>query len=202
MFKFTLLAVSFLAFLRVYSQVKVELTIRGLPVTLNQWYAQPNGDSIYLNELKFYLVLPNDSLVLVDVSEQASLHLPYFPHDDETVLLRIGMDSIMNTSGRLDGPYDPLLGMYWAWNTGYTQLKCKGIVCRDGKQYPFDYHLGGYRSPHATCVRKWVRCMEGQPLLIHLETFLSGLPVTNQPKIMLPGALTHQLFKNFTEGFQ
>jgi hypothetical protein len=44
--------------------------------------------------------------------------------------------------------------------------------------------------------------MEGQPLLIHLETFLSGLPVTNQPKIMLPGALTHQLFKNFTEGFQ
>lgn len=202
MFKFRFFTLSFLPFFLFFSQVRVELTIHGVPVTLNQWYKQSFGDSVYMNELKFYMVLPNDSLVLVDASEQASLHLPYFPHDDETVLLRIGMDSVMNTSGRLDGPYDPLLGMYWAWNTGYTQLKCKGIVCRDGKQYPFEYHLGGYRFPYATSIQTWVRFKEGQTLFIHLEHFLSNLPVKTQPKIMLPGALAYQLFVKFTEGFQ
>jgi len=202
MFKFRLFTASLLAFYLFFGQVNVQLTIHGVPVTLNQWYTQPNEDSIYFNEFKFYLVIPSDSLVLVDLAEQASLHLPYFSSDDETVLLRIGMDSVMNTCGRLDGPYDPLLGMYWAWNTGYTQLKCKGILCREGKQYPFEYHLGGYRSPHATNVQQWVRLKEGQPLFIHLERFLSNLPVQIQPKIMLPGPMAHQLFMKFTEGFQ
>ncbi|MFM7566482.1 MAG: MbnP family protein [Flavobacteriales bacterium] len=191
-----------MAFYLFFDQVNVQLTIDDVSVTLNKWYAQPNGDSIYLNEMKFYLILPSDSLVLVDISEQASLHLPFFPKDDETVLLRIGMDSVMNTCGRLDGPYDPLLGMYWDWNTGYTQLKCKGIACRAGKQYPFEYHLGGYRSPHATNVQQWVRLKEGQPLFIHLESFLLNLPVQTHPKIMLPGSMAHQLFMKFTEGFE
>ncbi|MBM3165171.1 MAG: hypothetical protein FJZ80_06900 [Bacteroidetes bacterium] len=202
MFKFRFFTVSLLAFFFVFGQVKVELSIHGVPVNLNQWYAQPNGDSVYVTEFKFYLVLPTDSLVLVDVSEQESLQLPYFSLEDETVLLRIGMDSVMNTSGRLDGPYDPLFGMYWAWNTGYTQLKCKGILQLAGKHHPFEYHLGGYRSPHATSVQKRIHWKEGQPLSIQLERFLSNLPVRTQPKIMLPGALAHQLFKNFTEGFQ
>lgn len=186
----------------VLAQVTVALRNQGFPLTLNHWYAQPNGDSVFLSEFKFYLVLPSDSTVLVDASEPASLHLPYFSIDDETVLLRIGMDSAMNTCGRLDGAYDPLLGMYWAWNTGYTQLKCKGIVCRAGKHYPFEYHLGGYRSPHATNVQQWVRLKEGQPLFIHLDRFLSNLPVKTQPKLMLPGPMAHQLFMKFTEGFQ
>lgn len=202
MFNFRFLTILLLPFFFVFGQIKVELRSYGVPVTLNQWYAQPNGDSIYLNEFKFYLAVPSDSLVLVDLAEQASLHLPYFSLDDETVLLRIGMDSVMNTCGRLDGPYDPLLGMYWAWNTGYTQLKCKGIACRAGKQYPFEYHLGGYRSPHATNVQQWVRLKEGQSLFIHLERFLSNLPVQTQPKIMLPGPMAHQLFLKFTEGMQ
>lgn len=202
MFHLRFLAFSFLPFFFVFGQVKVELRSHGVPVTLNQWSSQPNGDSVFLSEFKFYLVLPSDSTVLVDASEPASLHLPYFSMEDETVLLRIGMDSVMNTCGRLDGPYDPLLGMYWAWNTGYTQLKCKGILCREGKQYPFEYHLGGYRSPYATNVQKWVRLKAGQPLVIHLDIFLFNLPVKTQQKIMLPGPMAHQLFIKFTEGFQ
>lgn len=186
----------------VLGQVTVALRNQGFPLTLNHWYAQPNGDSVLLSEFKFYLVLPAESTVLVDASEPASLHLPYFSIDDETFLLQIGMDSAMNTCGRLDGAYDPLLGMYWAWNTGYAQLKCKGILCLEGKQYPFEYHLGGYRSPHATCIHKWVRLKEDQPLFIELDSFLSNLPVKTHPKIMLPGAMARQLFVKFTEGFQ
>ena len=151
MFNFRFLTILLLPFFFVFGQIKVELRSHGVPVTLNQWYAQPNGDSIYLNEFKFYLAVPSDSLVLVDLAEQASLHLPYFSLDDETVLLRIGMDSVMNTCGRLDGPYDPLLGMYWAWNTGYINLKIMGESSAvPTNSHEFEFHLGGYRFPFAT----------------------------------------------------
>jgi hypothetical protein len=185
----------------VLAQVTVALRNQGFPLTLNHWYAQPNGDSVFLSEFKFYLVLPSDSTFLVDASEPASLHLPYFSIDDETVLLRIGMDSSMNTCGRLDGAYDPLLGMYWAWNTGYTQLKCKGIYQIAGKHIPFEYHLGGYKYPYATSLQKWIR-LEQNTLGIQLDSLLTHLPVLDQPRMMLPGPMARTLFVRFTEGFQ
>lgn len=184
-----------------FGQVTVEVEHDGEPIALNQWGTLPNGDSVYLNEFKFYLVLPTDSLVLVDLSDPESCRLPLFSLDDETVLLQIGMDSALNVCGRFDGPYDPLLGMYWAWNTGYMQLKCKGIMSRSGIQFPFEYHLGGYRSPHATCVKQWVR-LDRQTCRINLDVFLSHLPVMDQPHLMQPGATAQQLFKRFTEGFE
>lgn len=201
MLKLGFLAISLSIFKPDFGQVKVELRNQGMPIALNQWNAQPNGDSIYLSEFKFYLVLPSDTLVLVDAAEQTTLWLPYVSCDDEIVLLQIGMDSAMNTCGRLDGPYDPLLGMYWAWNTGYTQLKCKGTMRKKGKDFSFEYHLGGYRSPYFTSVQKWVRMIR-HTWFVNLDTFLSNLPVDSQPKIMLPGATAHQLFLKFTEGFQ
>jgi hypothetical protein len=45
-------------------------------------------------------------------------------YDD--VSFTLGLDSSKNVSGDLENAYDPLLGMYWAWNTGYVNLKLAG----------------------------------------------------------------------------
>ncbi|MFM7596403.1 MAG: MbnP family protein, partial [Flavobacteriales bacterium] len=78
-------------------------------------------DSIRLDQFKFYVGNQHGDYQLVDASDTNTLTLFF-----KDTLLYIGMDSLSNTLGKLEGPFDPLLGMYWAWNTGYIQLKVVG----------------------------------------------------------------------------
>jgi len=115
--------------------------------------------------------------------------------------LVVGMDSAANTSGKLDGAFDPLLGMYWAWNTGYIQLKMVGCLVQNGRQLPFEYHIGGYKSPFETFVP--IRIPAGSNKIpLHLERLISALPITTTPNIMLPGAAAQQIFHAFSTAFE
>lgn len=179
-----------------YCQHTVKLTVGSAPFQLYTNYPINGIDSIRIEQFKFYVGNQRGDFQLVDASDTTTFSLPF----TDKVLL-IGMDSLANTSGKLDGAFDPLLGMYWAWNTGYTQLKCKGIYQIAGKHIPFEYHLGGYKYPYATSLQKWIR-LEQNTLGIQLDSLLTHLPVLDQPRMMLPGPMARALFVRFTEGFQ
>ena len=59
------------------------------------------------------------------------------------IYFQIGIDSLTNVSGDLDGDLDPALGMYWAWNSGYINMKLEGksSSCKSVKK-EFQFHIG------------------------------------------------------------
>lgn len=137
------------------------------------------------NVSKYYLidVLHGDSKVSVPKSQ-----LKY---------LFIGTDSLSNVAGAFDGALDPIHGMYWAWNTGFINLKLEG---KRSSGQDFSWHLGGYTSP--TNCSAWIALPEHwtskkkNTIQIDLSAFLSKTLDLDQ-SIMHPSSEARQIFDLF-----
>lgn len=66
-----------------------------------------------------------------------------------SVRFYLGIDSSTNVAGVGQGDLDPTKGMYWAWQSGYINMKLEGNskLCSKTKN-EFQYHLGGYAAPN------------------------------------------------------
>jgi hypothetical protein len=91
---------------------------------------------------------------LIDAADSSSCIVTLLlPSDDSLAALkciwcRLGVDSLTNTLGALDGDLDPMHGMYWAWQSGYINFKLEGTSTRcTARHRKFQFHLGGYLSP-------------------------------------------------------
>lgn len=178
--------------------------------TLNQYYPLHQNDSILVEEFKYYLsdfqlnsfslaLTKEKNVFLVDAEDVTTFIIPIECDQSlKNMRFNVGLDSILNTSQYLEGPFDPLLGMYWAWNTGYIHLKCKGKAVIHGKAIPFEYHIGGYRQPFSTCER--LRLNEDS-LRIDMSSFLHSLPIESNPRIMLPGKEAQEIHQHFIKCF-
>jgi hypothetical protein len=178
-----------------FGQHTVKLMVGSAPFQLYTNYHINGTDSIHLDQFKFYVGNQRGDFQLVDASDTTTYSLPF---TDKKLL--IGMDSLANTSGKLDGAFDPLLGMYWAWNTGYIQLKMTGSYYSGGITRPFDYHIGGYRVPFSTS-RSFNIPTANQFVTAHLDSLFRSLPIQSTPHIMLPGLAAQQIFKTFVNSF-
>ena len=94
--------------------------------------------------------LPN--YFLVDAEDTSTLNLSLsniLPSTYHQLQLLIGIDSLTNVSGALDGDLDPIKGMFWAWNTGYISAKMEGNF-KNGNisKNKFEFHIGGYQKPY------------------------------------------------------
>ncbi len=136
-----------------------EPTISGSPIILNQHYFSTElNDSISISKLKFYIsnivLLNNEKVVykntggvyLLNAEDSLNLQFDIPPSlQFNRIQYGIGIDSITNTSGALDGALDPLMGMYWTWQSGYINFKLEGFVGNlEQEDKKFEYHLGGY----------------------------------------------------------
>lgn len=133
--------------------------INGSPISLNQHYFSTElNDSISIYKLKFYIsnivLLNNDKVVYKNtggvylLNAEDSLNLQFdIPQNLQfnRIQYGLGVDSITNMSGALDGALDPLMGMYWTWQSGYINFKMEGFIGDLSKEEnKFEYHLGGY----------------------------------------------------------
>ena len=118
------------------------------------------ADSLQITMLRFYLsnfrLLKGQKVVwaepksyhLIDAempnSKQFSLVLPK-NIDFDALKCDLGVDSLTNTEGVKDGDLDPTKGMYWAWQSGYINLKLEGTsrLCSTRKN-KFQFHIGGF----------------------------------------------------------
>lgn len=126
-------------------------------------------ETITFHTLKFYItqftckndieqVLRTEKVILVDLEDSMSQKIQLVPaenkyYDKRTkhVSFLLGTDSLMNVSGILEGPLDPINGMYWAWHSGYINLKAEGTIQDStGNTSLFEFHIGGYLPPNAT----------------------------------------------------
>lgn len=179
-----------------FGQHTVKLKVGTAPFQLHTNYPMNGTDSIRLDQFKFYVGNQRGDFQLVDASDTTTFSLPFTDK-----LLIIGMDSLANTSGKLEGAFDPLLGMYWAWNTGYIQLKMTGNSCSGGITRPFDYHIGGYRFPFSTS-KSFNIPTANQFVTAQLEPLFRSLPIQSTPNIMLPGPAAQQIFNSFVSTFE
>ena len=169
---------------------------------LNTFYLRKQNDSISFSTLKMYFsdfrfkdkingeIFSIDTLIFYDLADSSThtffseLALTNF----ESLAFTLGLDSSKNVSGELENAYDPLLGMYWAWNTGYINLKIMGESSTVlTNSHEFEFHLGGYRSPFATAQNIQID-LNDQYIYFDLEKLFSeSINLSKNHHIMLPG---------------
>jgi hypothetical protein len=195
------------------------------PFQLSTWLVhQSTGDSLKFNRFRFYLsnvalqkedgtwwVEPN-SYRLIDMADTASLRFEVKdvpPGIYQSIKYTLGVDSLRNVSGVQTGALDPVLGMFWTWNSGYIMLKAEGQSPQspDGS---FSYHLGGFAG-------KWNVVTTRE----HAVTLMVGMPsfptvvLAGQPDLLLhpiqgvqtynalttPGDKTTEMAKAYFSGY-
>ncbi|MFT6246234.1 MAG: hypothetical protein ACJA0U_003194 [Salibacteraceae bacterium] len=107
----------------------------------------------------------------------------------------LGTDSLANVSGAIGGDLDPILGMYWAWNSGYINFKLEG---KKGAQ-TFEFHIGGYNGVEATAKTFSYSTDADQEIKINIDplAFLNQIDLTTTHSLMIPGAEAVLLTDNY-----
>lgn len=190
----------------------------GQPLQLGQQlYHSPNGDSFYVDALRFYLssvqlqgkranYREKNSYHLIDAEDSSRLTfvLKDVPASTFTSLcFDIGTDSLTNVSGAMGGDLDPSLGMYWAWNTGYINVKIEGRsnACKT-LHHRFEFHLGGYRPPFQTLRRLELplpslkiraNTTDTVRIPIDLAPFFEKIQLAKTNQVMIPSKQAAQL---------
>lgn len=198
----------------------------GEPLVLgNQLYHTQQGDSLYVDMLRFYLsniqlqgrgtaFSEKNSYHLIDAEESASLtiELKNVPAGNyESLCFYAGTDSLANVSGAMGGDLDPTLGMYWAWNSGYINVKIEGRSnSSPALHHALTFHIGGYMPPNQTVRRialplKDIKIAKDKTSTVSIGVDLSkvfnriSIPTTNQ--IMIPSRAAAQMADYFTGVF-
>lgn len=189
---------------------------------LESTYTTPSGDTIVMSALRLYVsgfqldyadgshFAEAQSYHLIDVELPKTLRfaLPNAPQKAVMGLhFNLGVDSLMSVSGAIGGDLDPTNGMYWAWQSGYINLKIEGQSpsCPTPK-HEFRFHLGGYAAPNAAIRPINLLLNEAQSGQITLEFDVSRLfeqiDLNNINSVMIPGAqamrLADEAAKTFT----
>ncbi|MDP4636608.1 MAG: hypothetical protein NWR96_09660 [Crocinitomicaceae bacterium] len=208
----------FIIFLVLFQQAHTQLNVSVYwgkdQIELEKYY-KLGKDSLIFHELKFYLsdfqfkqesrkhlqVGPK----LLDLEDTNSLHLfSGFPVEEyQSIRFHFGLDSSYHVSEIVDGPLNPMNGMYWAWNSGYIQFKCTGtsslIPLLDKT---FEFHLGGYREPFET-VESIQLPILGNKLILDIKPFFEqtvDLPLIQ--RVMIPGKMAQSYCRNLSKSFR
>jgi hypothetical protein len=192
--------------LRSVAQLTIQPVFGDKPIVENTWFVTKNGDSIQFDNIRFYLSdiefqMDNRTVVkdsvkahLVDVFEPNSLRIAFAKMDFKrvkTLRFNIGIDTLTNVSGALSGDLDPQRGMYWAWQSGYVNLKIEGQSPQSKRRKNgFQYHIGGYLSPFYAIRRVELPILgvytEGSFLAFDVSKFFENINVAAQNSVMMP----------------
>lgn len=173
------------------------------------------SDTITINTFRFYLgelkLYNQDLLVwkdtngyhLFDAADTGSWQVKVPSHiKADKLSFNLGTDSLTNVSGAMGGDLDPSKGMYWAWNSGFINIKLEGTspACNT-RNHAFQFHLGGYAHPHAT-VQQVTMPYSNTTILVDVQVFLKGINLSKTNKAMLPSATAVALAKKATTMFR
>jgi hypothetical protein len=187
-------------------QITIQPVFGDKPIADDTWFVSKNGDSIQFDNIRFYLSniefeIADKSIItdtvkahLVDVFEPNTLKINYSKIDVKhikSMRFNIGIDSLTNVAGALSGDLDPQKGMYWAWQSGYINLKIEGRSpqCKNRKNV-FQYHIGGYLPPFYAIRHVEMPILgiytEGVVLRFDLSKFFKDIQIASQNSIMMP----------------
>ncbi len=180
-----------------------DITIRVIPVISSN--TSGKTQSFEVKTLRFYLseitYLKGDYTVwtepegyrLMDLADSSSFNIASYVPDGlffDAIRFRLGVDSVSNSTGAHTGALDPGNGMYWAWHTGYVNLKIEGTcdACPPPKK-DFEFHIGGFQNPfNAERDISLKTTNNNIELFFDIDNLLKEAFSSNRFKIMSPGA--------------
>ena len=200
--------------------INFELKFNNEPLAYHKQYITSNRDTLdfetfkcYISSIQIYytdntIFKQKGSYHLLDLENPSSFLIPITTVNDKLiskVTFNIGTDSLTNTSGALNGDLDPINGMYWAWQSGYINLKMEGKSpsCKTRKN-EFYFHIGGYLPPFNT-MRKIELIYDKKANQINigmdLNKFFANIKLAETNSIMIPGDLAMKLADYSTKLF-
>ena len=190
----------------------LNLTFRDKPLELNKEYVSENKDTLQLTVFKFYIsnlkleyadkttYSEPDSYYLIDIENPNSCKIPIEKTTGKTiskVSFSVGIDSLTSVSGALEGDLDPTKGMYWAWQSGYINMKLEGrsSSCKTRKN-EFQFHIGGYMKPNYA-MRKVILEPKKSNFTVEINVdvaeLFSQLELSKINSVMVPGTQAMQI---------
>ncbi len=189
---------------------------------LQKKYSTKNKDTIALETFKCYIssiqihyndnsvFTEKDSYHLLDIANPVTLQIAISAINSKIiskVIFNIGVDRTASTSGAMSGDLDPTKGMYWAWQSGYINMKMEGISssCKTRKN-EFQFHIGGYLEPYYALrtieIPINTQILNNEiNLVIDLEKFFSDIHLRAINSIMIPGKKAMELADICTKMF-
>jgi hypothetical protein len=169
--------------------------------------------NIQIQYLDNSLFTQKDSYHLLDFENPNSLHIPITKKSDKLIskiTFNIGIDSLTNTAGAMTGDLDPIKGMYWAWQSGYINMKIEGksSSCKtkaSARKNEFQFHIGGYLPPYYALQKVEINFNgnvningngnynENINIGIDLNDFFSNIQLSKTNNIMIPGKVAMEL---------
>lgn len=189
-------------------QLRLNLSFKNQPLLLNHSYISIT-DTLEVSLLKFYIsglelhysdgttFIEHNSFHLIDASDKSTQHLN-LPNKNDIVKVKfnIGIDSTSSVSGALSGDLDATKGMYWAWQSGYINMKVEGksSSCKTRKN-AFQFHIGGYLEPYYAMRKVEINFNDNSnfinknqiSLVMDLVKLFDEIKLSETNSIMIPG---------------
>ncbi|AXG74363.1 hypothetical protein DVK85_09015 [Flavobacterium arcticum] len=169
-------------------------------------YISAKKDTLSIDVLRFYIsdvkVTYTDKTIsqqkkawLLDINKPESLQFNIASLSRKQIAqitFNVGVDSLANVSGALGGALDPANGMYWAWQSGYINMKVEGKSnsCQTRKN-KFMFHIGGY-LPKENALRVVTipvskSTNDSISIKVDLSIFFNEINLKENNSIMIPG---------------
>ncbi|PZX64619.1 MbnP family protein [Hydrotalea sandarakina] len=188
-------------------------------------YQTKAGEPITVRKFLFYVshiqvkdvhgkTIPvKNNYYLFSASDTATwnIALPIQPQMLSAVSFTIGVDSIKNVSGIQTGALDPMLGMFWTWNTGYIFAKLEGnSTASPLPQQTFSYHVGGYKHNENAARTIYIPINSSHKVttitiganVLSWFNGVNALSIKAHPLCHSPGKLAMQIADNYSNMFQ
>lgn len=184
--------------------MQLDLKFADSPLALHKSYISKNNDTLQIDVFRFYIsgieihytdktvLKPQNGYHLIDIEKPESHRIPISKKENKTiskVIFNIGIDSTSSVSGALDGALDPSNGMYWAWQSGYINMKIEGksSSCTTRKN-AFQLHIGGYLKPYSA-MRTIILYPNTETLKISVDiaSLFEMIELSEINSVMIPG---------------
>ncbi len=192
-------------------KINIQFNFADSKIELNEKYVSKKNDTLTIESIKFYLsnIVLNykdnssfkeaNSYHLVDIEKSESQTFSIkndAKKEIESLTFSIGIDSTASVSGALSGDLDPSNGMYWAWQSGYINMKIEGksSSCITRKN-AFHFHVGGYLEPYYAIRTIEINFNDNNnfndknqiSLVIDLAKLFNEIKLSETNSIMIPG---------------
>ncbi|MFP9116019.1 MbnP family protein [Flavobacterium sp. RHBU_3] len=164
-----------------------EVSVETLRLYVSQLSFWSKGKEVYTDAHSYYLLdasKPESLLRRVNIPKGLAFDAVHF---------NFGIDEATNNKGVGEGDLDPANDMYWAWQSGYINLKLEGVY--GAKHESFQYHLGGFLKPNVSCRSVEVAITNTAAVVIAVDVapFFQAVNISAKSRVMSPGAASVQL---------